>query len=110
MSILSNISLDSSSNGLSKMINRIINQELTLFPDIKEELRLENLSNKKSKLIKILDFSQIEKDVTVVTITNPPKDRIEIARAMIAKSVYNMQTARDLIDRLKCDRTLRVLR
>jgi hypothetical protein len=34
---------------------------------------------------------------------------VEIARAMIAKSVYNMQTTRDLIDRLHSDRTLRVL-
>ena len=32
-----------------------------------------------------------------------------MARAFIAKSVYNMQTTRDLIDRLKIDRTLRVL-
>lgn len=109
MSILSNISLDSSSNGLSKMRNRIINQEATLFPDIKEELRLENLSNKESKLIQILDFAEIEKNITVVLITNTPKDREEIARAFIAKSVYNMETARDLIDRLKCDRVLRVL-
>jgi transposase len=109
MSILPNISLDSSSNGLLKMINRIINQEATLFPDIKEELRLENLSNKESKLIKILDFAQIEKYVTVANITNTPKDREEIARAFISKSVYNIQTTRDLIDRLHSDRVLRVL-
>ena len=55
----------------------------------------------------MLKLYQIEKNVTVITITNTPKDRI--ARAMIAKSVYNMQTTRDLIDRLKSDRVLRVL-
>lgn len=109
MGILPNISLDSSSYKLLKMINRIINQESTLFPDIKKELRLENLSNKETKLIKILDFAEIEKNITVVKITNTPKHRIEIARAMIAKSVYNIQTTRDLIDRLYIDRTLRVL-
>ena len=109
MRILTNISLDSSSSGLSKMINRIINQEATLFPDIKEELRLENLSNKESKLIQILDFAEIEKHVCTTAKTNPPKDREEIARAMIAKSVYNIQTTRDLIDRLHIDRTLRIL-
>ncbi len=45
----------------------------------------------------------------MVKITNTPKDREEMARSFIAKSVYNMQTTRDLIDRLKLDRTLRVL-
>jgi hypothetical protein len=44
-----------------------------------------------------------------VKITNTPRDREEIARAFIAKSVYNLQTTRDLIDRLHIDRTLRML-
>jgi len=95
------------SSNLSKMWIKILNLENCLFPEIKEQLG--TLSTKEEKLIKILDFAQIEKNVTVVTITNTPKDRVEIARAMIAKSVYNMQTTRDLIDRLKSDRVLRVL-
>jgi len=37
------------------------------------------------------------------------KDREQIARAFIAKPVYNFQTTRDLIDRLHIDRTLRIL-
>jgi len=78
-----------------------------LFPELKEQLGV--LSTKEQKLIKILDFAQIENNITVVKITNTPKDREEMARAFIAKSVYNMQTTRDLIDRLKIDRTLRVL-
>jgi transposase len=45
----------------------------------------------------------------VVSITNTPKDRAECARAFIAKSVYNIQTTRDLIDRLHSDRILRIL-
>ncbi len=96
-----------SSTNLSKMWTKILNLENYLFPEIKEQLG--TLSTKEEKLIKILDFAQIEKNVTVVTITNTPKDREEIARAMIAKSVYNMQTTRDLIDRLHSDRVLRVL-
>ena len=87
--------------------SKVLNLENCLFPELKEQLG--TLSTKEEKLIKILDFAQIEKNVTVVTITNTPKDRIEIARAMIAKSVYNMQTTRDLIDRLHSDRVLRVL-
>jgi len=94
---------------LSKMWTKVLNLETTLFPLLKEELRLEELSTKEAKLIKILDFAEIEKNITVVTITNTPKDREEIARAFIAKSVYNIQTTRDLIDRLKVDRTLRIL-
>ena len=67
------------------------------------------LDSKEQKLIKILDFAEIERNITVVSITNTPKDREEIARAFIAKSVYNFQTTRELIDRLHCDKTLRVL-
>ena len=92
---------------LSKMWNKIINLEKSLFPELKEELG--TLSSKEEKLIKILDFAEIEKNIIVVSITNTPKDREEIARAFIAKSVYNMQTTRDLIDRLHVDRVLRVL-
>ncbi len=99
--------LPKSSSNLSNMWTKILNLENCLFLEIKEQLG--TLSTKEEKLIKILDFAQIEKNVTVVTITNIPKDREEIARAMIAKSVYNMQTTRDLIDRLHSDRVLRVL-
>jgi hypothetical protein len=105
---MSNIVPKLSSN-LSKMWNKTLNLETSLFPALKEELRLEELSSKESKLIKILDFAEIEKHITIVKITNTPRDRVEIARAFIAKSVYNLQTTRDLIDRLRIDRTLRML-
>ena len=103
---MKNIVPDLSSN-LSKMWTKIKNIENSLFPELQEQLGV--LSSKEEKLIKILDFAQIENNITVVKITNPPKDREEMARSFIAKSVYNMQTTRDLIDRLKIDRTLRVL-
>jgi hypothetical protein len=97
------------SSNLSKMWNKILNLETSLFPALKEELRIEELSSKEAKLIKILDFAEIEKNITIIKITNTPRDRVEIARAFIAKSVYNLQTTRDLIDRLHIDKTLRVL-
>jgi len=59
--------------------------------------------------MKILDFAEIERFVSAVQITNPPKDREEMARAFVAKSVYNFQTTRALIERLKVDKTLRML-
>ena len=94
---------------LSKMWHKIINIENTLFPALKETLRLEELSPKESKLIRILDFAEIERNITVVTVTNSKKSREQIARAFVAKSVYNFQTTRDLIDRLHIDRTLRII-
>jgi transposase len=97
------------SSSLSKMWNKVLTLNNSLFPALKEELRLKELSHKEQKLISILDFAQIEKNITVVSITNTPKDREEIARAFIAKSVYNFQTTRDLIDRLHCDRVLRIV-
>jgi len=84
VSILSNFSLKNATSGLSKMWIKILNLENSTFA-LKEELRVEELSHKEQKFIKILDFAQIEKNITVVSITNTPKDREEIARAFIAK-------------------------
>jgi hypothetical protein len=92
---------------LSKMWLKVINLEQSLFPKLQESIG--SLSPKEEKLIKILDFAEIEKFVSTVHITNPPKDREEMARAFIAKQVYNLQTTRELIDRLTIDRTLRLL-
>ena len=96
-----------STSKLSNMWSKILNLENCLFPEIKEQFGV--LSTKEKKLIRILDFAQIENNITVVTITNTPKERVEIARSMISKSVYNIQTTRDMIDRLHSDRVLRVL-
>lgn len=87
------------SKNLSKMWIKIINLEKLLFPELKEELG--ELSTKEKKLINILELAQIEKNITAAHITNPPRDKEEIARSFIAKSVYNIQTTRDLIERLK---------
>jgi transposase len=88
---------------------KVKNLENSLFPELKESLRVEEFSPKESKLVKILDFAEIERYVTITSTTNTPKSREQIARAFIAKSIYNLQTTRDLIDRLHIDRTLRVL-
>jgi len=92
---------------LSKMWLKVMNLEQSLFPRLEESMG--KLSSKEEKLIKILDFAQIENFVCTAQITNPPKDREEMARAFVAKQVYNFQTTRELIDRLKIDRTLRLL-
>lgn len=92
---------------VSKMWLKVRNLESTLFPYLEEVLG--ELTSKESKLIRILDFAQIEDFVSTVAITNPPKNRQAIARAFVAKAVYNLETTRDLIDRLRADRTLRLI-
>lgn len=96
-------------SSLSKMWLKITNLENSLFPEIKETMGIQEFSSKESKFIKILDFAEIEKLISVESITNRPQDRVEIANAFIAKSVYNFQTTRDLIERLHIDSTLRKL-
>ena len=67
---------------------KILNFNTTLFPALQEEIGV--LSSKEEKLMHILDFAEIEKFISEVKITNPPKYRKEIARAFVAKAVYNM--------------------
>ena len=92
---------------LSKMWLKVLNLEQSLFPQLQDTFG--PLSPKEEKLMKILDFAEIETFVSTVQITNPPKDREEMARAFVAKSVYNFQTTRALIERLEIDKTLRML-
>ena len=102
-------SVPESSSSLSKMLCKVLNLEHSLFPELQESLRVEEFSTKEAKLIRVLDFAEIEKFIAITSPTNTPKYREEIARAFVAKSVYNVQTTRDVIDRLHIDRTLRVI-
>ncbi|MBT8344476.1 MAG: transposase, partial [Sulfurovum sp.] len=92
---------------LSKIWLKVINLEQSLFPKLEESIG--SLSPKEEKLIKIIDFAGIERFVSNVPITNSHKDRDEMAHAFVAKKVYNFHTKRELIDRLKNDRILRLL-
>jgi negative regulator of genetic competence, sporulation and motility len=60
---------------LSKMWLKVRNLESTLFPYLEEALG--ELTLKESKLIRILDFAQIEDFVSTVTTTNFSKHRQE---------------------------------
>jgi len=48
---------------LSKIWLKVVNLETSLFPQLKESLRIEEFSSKESKLIKILDFAEIENNL-----------------------------------------------
>ncbi len=63
---------------------KITNLQNSLFPQLQASLGV--LSPKEEKLIKILDFAQIEQFICDTHVTNTPKDREQMARAFIAKS------------------------
>ncbi len=81
----------------------------TLFPRMIEELG--PLTQKQQELITTLEMLHIEAfiDSSKGYPGRPPKDRVAIARAFVAKMVYHMPTTRLLLDRLHTDIALRRL-
>ena len=79
-----------------------------LFPFIEKEIE-EPLTKKLKQLISTLELIRIEDNVRVPEYWQgqSPKNRKQIARAFVAKAVYNMDTTRELIDRVKISPALR---
>ena len=79
----------------------------SLFPWLEEELG--EMTEKEQKLVTTLELIRIEKFTACSRSLRgrPPKERAAIARAFVAKSVYNMPTTRALLDRLASDKKLR---
>jgi hypothetical protein len=79
-----------------------------LFPFLREEDHLE-LSPALEKVIRVLEFTQVDRFIPSSRgfVGRPPKDRVALARAFVAKAVLNLPTTEALIDRLKADRALR---
>lgn len=66
------------------------------------------LTNKQHQLITALEVIRIEDFVAVhVGVGRPPKDRLPMARAFIAKAIYGHTTTRQLLDQLETDVRLR---
>lgn len=80
-----------------------------MFPGFAEELG--PISEKHGQLMVILDVVKVENfidfDPFPSTAGRPPADRCALARAFVAKAVFNIPTTVALIDRLKVDRVLR---
>ena len=78
----------------------------SLFPWLEEQLG--ELTEKEQKLVTTLE-ARIERFTAFSGSLHgrPPKERAAIARAFVAKAVYNMPTTRALLDRLACDKKLR---
>jgi hypothetical protein len=79
----------------------------SLFPWLEEQLG--ELTEKEQRLVTTLDLIRIERFTAFsrCLLGRPPKERAAIARAFVAKAVYNMPTTRALLDRLACDKKLR---
>jgi len=78
-----------------------------LFPYVEEELG--PMTDKHKELITVLEIVRIEEHVRDPWWSRgrPVKDRKVLARAFIAKMVYNFPTTKDLIECIKIDGTLR---
>jgi hypothetical protein len=79
----------------------------SLFPWLEEELG--ELTEKELELVTTLELIRIERFTAFSRSLHgrPPKERAAIARAFVAKAVYNMPTTRALLDRLACEKKLR---
>jgi len=81
--------------------------QTSLFPFLEEELG--PLDERKQKLVRILELIRIEEYVREVPyiIGKRLSNRKALARAFVAKVVYNCPTSRDLIERVQGDAALR---
>lgn len=82
--------------------------EGSLFPQLEESLG--PLTDRQRKLVAVLELARIEEFVPADHLRmrgRPPASRRAMARAYVAKSVYNMPTTRALIDQLKSSPQLR---
>ena len=78
-----------------------------LFPQL--ECVLGPLTEKQQQLVQTLEVIRIEQMIPrrFRVPGRPPKDRAAMARALVAKAVYDMPTTRVLLDRLDTDVVLR---
>ena len=79
----------------------------SLFPWLEEELG--EMTVKEQKLVTTLELIRIERFTAFSRSLRgrPLKERATVARAFVAKAVYNIPTTRALLDRLVCDKKLR---
>lgn len=96
------------SNLKSKISDYWFTIQETLFPYL-EEILDAPLSKKLQQFIRILEMINVEHFVfdSRGYVGRPPKNRHAIARAFIAKAIFNIADTKLLIDRLKSDKNLR---
>ena len=89
---------------LSTIWNRF---QASLFPWLQEELG--ELTAKQQQLVEVLEIAQVETHLPYVGQVpgRPLQDRCAIARAFVAKAVYNLPTTEMLLDQLNSGITVR---
>ncbi len=80
-----------------------------LFPDLAEEVG--PLLERHQRFVTVLDLVRVERFAGQAwgSPGRPREDRCALARAFIAKAVWDLPTTRHLIDRVQTDATLRRL-
>lgn len=80
----------------------------SLFPFLEEEICL---TEQHKKLVKVLELAKVGRFLPYITRTTgrPEHNRSSMAKAFVAKVVFNMQTTKSLIDRLRSDASLRLI-
>ena len=81
--------------------------QATLFPILQKELG--PFTDKHQQLVTTLEFARVESFIQTFwgCVGRPTEDRAALARAFVAKAVYNFPRTTHLIDRLHCDPVLR---
>ena len=77
-----------------------------LFPRLETDLA--SLSQRYKLFVEVVEFVRLEDLLPYLCGLpgRPPEDRAVLARAFLAKAVFNIPTTRALIERLRVDRTL----
>ncbi len=91
--------------GLLAQYGRALQQ--SLFPKLEEELG--PLTEKHRQLVAILGLAKVEAQIRSGRgqVGRPPSDRVALARAFVAKAVFNLPTTKVLLDLLRADTRLR---
>lgn len=95
---------------MSTLFNIFHSIESSLFPWLEEEL--DSLSEKEQQFVRVVSLIDLEKNMTQYCWYGrgrKRKDRISIAKAFIAKSIYNLDTTDILIEYLRGCKNLRRL-
>ena len=95
---------------VSGQLNQFLRiMQVSLFPSLQEQLG--PLSDKHRQRVAVLSMIQLETMVSNWSggVGRPAKNRRAIARAFVAKAVFNLNATRQLLDRLSVDICLRRL-
>ncbi len=92
-----------------KLSHMWTNVQLILFPELESELG--ELSAKHKKLIAILELVRVEEFIACTRFNNgrPSRDRAFMARAYIAKIIFQFTYTKQLVEYLKKDKQLRAI-